>query len=321
MAANTLDNHEAKLRQLGLLDASLPKSRTSAAELQQAKAHADRLFLSGIDAARFKAEKAERAIDLMRRFHYTVPADDGAEPSSDDIWKLSRITEELWPPQAAPVRYGTLLLMNELFLRGQLPASPSHAGAITGDVASQSLRTLLDINRLGFYTIDSQPGTCEPTKHAQTGEDGFEIQREYILGLYPVTLWKALFCKLMEHDVNIYVYSGQNRMLARYESDASLEPVYAALPFDDAQGDLVLTAGRLASNPQWSVDTRLARYRGDFPEAFGYLKRRYWEEQDKLLRAGYVGIEVASSRLCGMGQTSIDLLDALVQVILSVNSQ
>ena len=62
------------------------------------------------------------------------------------------------------------------FLKGNLNRSLTHFGPLVDDTIEHGTDTLIEINQLGFISVDSQPGAIS------SGEWGIEKQRNYIVG-------------------------------------------------------------------------------------------------------------------------------------------
>lgn len=185
---NLNKEHEQKLIALGLLNVTVngPTCHVAQCDVQKAIQEATRAF-GGPDEA-FEA----RVQQVLRANPVTLPAP-GKEEEYDE--KYSRIATAVWTA-ALPTSWYHVMRLYTLFLEGKIPASPTHQGPLTLDVQNASVKTLLDINRLGFVTIDSQPGVCE--SFDVRGVRGIEVQREYIQGSFPAKYSKLLFDKLVQ---------------------------------------------------------------------------------------------------------------------------
>lgn len=171
--AKLLSKHQAILRKLGLID----EPATFVARQRQCQVDQDDLARALAKSKRqFFGEHSEEQIEQISRqevAHYKKHSLSNAE-----------ITFNVWQghPDWPTLDWGFAMVNYRLFLMGVVPHSPTHAGELTSDVQSQTVRNLIDVNRLGFISVDSQPGVCDTFRQLQTNKPGLELQREYIEG-------------------------------------------------------------------------------------------------------------------------------------------
>lgn len=86
--------------------------------------------------------------------------------------------------------WGDVIFLYLKYMEGVIPASPTHAAELTLDVRDAGIQQLFTINKLGFITTNSQPGSCTSD----------EEQRQYFDGFYLKNEAKILFDNLIKYD-------------------------------------------------------------------------------------------------------------------------
>jgi hypothetical protein len=79
--------------------------------------------------------------------------------------------------------YDDLLETGKAFLQGKMSMSLTHLDKIDPETVPL-VKNLVRLHDAGFYTLDSQPGTCETGKNPD-GHVYVEQQKPYVVGLLP----------------------------------------------------------------------------------------------------------------------------------------
>lgn len=128
------------------------------------------------------------------------------EKLNEVLSKVGRIDKQIWENNEAkydkmkkkylndiwlnvkPYTWYENMLLFVYFLEGKIDATPTHLGPLTLDVTETNVKNMINIVKLGFITVDSQPGICETYDNDYDGENfsGSTIQREYVDGNYPI---------------------------------------------------------------------------------------------------------------------------------------
>lgn len=314
-----MEKHRQRLAELGIWPLATPpppKPTLTPAQLEQALVIADARFFGDTRVREF-TEKS--LIDLLR-FAKQQRAARGMEPLSDD-----EAVEMAWL-LPSPDDWGRIMLPYSMFLRGLLPASPTHAGALTYDVANATQAALLDIVRLGFVTVDSQPGTCAPFHNAETGDDGIELQREYIEGVYLKQFAKPLLDQMVARGFYVRLISGDGTAITRQPAD--METSVADKLQTDARGrnrqllpftveKVIAAASAESDDPSagWEVPTGHWMSRDEAADVLIGLDDR-WDDARQWINDNTYTFVIAAPRFCEPGFLAAHLRDALATIAL-----
>lgn len=282
--------HEEKLIALGLLNISVhgPRCHVAQCDIDNAIARATVLF-GGPD------EMFEQTVlQVLQDNPFPAPNPDETLWDEDEMELYMSVMRAVWTA-APPITWYRVMRLYTLFLEGTIPASPTHAGPLTLDVQEASVKTLIDINRLGFVTMDSQPGVCQSFAHNNVS--GVEVQREYIQGSYPAFGSKILFDKLVEIGgdyIDIIVNAPQEPMPV-YGRNPTGKTVYRHTlkinqrrPFDDAADKakidgMVVTAGVLDDGDRTFVDS--GSKKDTFTKYYNHPEQEFYPQSDYFTRA------------------------------------
>jgi hypothetical protein len=83
-----------------------------------------------------------------------------------------------------------------LFLKGEISGHPNHPAPLYNDCKGTFQENLIEINRLGFITEDSQPGHYNSYEPENTSPYG----RGYINGYLPLKLFSKFYNEMIKHE-------------------------------------------------------------------------------------------------------------------------
>lgn len=283
------EHHAQKLIALGLLNITVqgPTCHLAQCDVEKAIQEATRAFGGPDEQFEVRVQQAleieeriQKALQRLNELEQAQTADEGG-----DFDKYAMISDRVWR-SANPTTWYHVMRLYILFLEGVIPASPTHLAPITLDVQQTSVKTLLDINRLGFVTMDSQPGVCESFENPHAR--GVEVQREYIRGSFPSAYATLLFDKLVQ-VAGDYIDITVNRATEPLPTTmgkivhANHLPTIGRRPFENASTiikrpvDVVLTAATTDADDEWFIDTASNRRHFetfyDHPEQEHFNKR------------------------------------------------
>lgn len=223
--------------------------------------------------------------------------------------------------------YADLIEANVLFLSGKIDGSPGHDGPVDEETVPM-LDKLIQINKLGFVTIESQPGKCDTefSEYAQNQQkkrgniDGKGMvstrQRGYIMGMFPVKhtqdLINAVYAIQAE---NILFYVDE---MARggfrvkiYIGNTILEPEN----FDLLGNSVILTEERL-DEEEWQPSTKLPFRKTPGISRSTLAEFRSYLDSDTMnfIRDNFNVVEIVRMEKC-----KTDLDDILLQALKNIS--
>jgi hypothetical protein len=119
--------------------------------------------------------------------------------------------------------YGDLIKVNLLFLNGKLKMTPYHLGPIDPETFP-FLTKLRKINKMGFVTVNSQPGTCK--EFDSTEETYLKEQRAFLQGFFSRKFTPVLIRELFRVQPNnlvIVVYKLHQNSVKIYIGETIFE--------------------------------------------------------------------------------------------------
>lgn len=176
---------------------------------------------------------------------------------SSDMYQRS-VTQNLWMHAKT---WGDVIQLYVEFLKGNIPWSPLHLGELTLDVKEQSIQDLIEVNQLGFVTVDSQPGICERWTNPQTQLSGEEEQRQYIDGYLEEKYYQELVNHLNIPEITIIVANANQDCLYKNDSWKSWSNTHGDYDIEDFLGqkysdDIPLTLAKIDNTEKWILGTR-----------------------------------------------------------------
>lgn len=147
------------------------------------------------------------------------------------------------------------------FLEGIIPATPLHLGPLLADTNDVGIRQLIKMNRLGFITVDSQPGLCEDFVNPMNGKSGKERQRQYISGFILGDLYENFVEKMEKNeDIGFIAVDSDGKYIKRH------------LPEWVPDADSIpVTVSKFDKDREWTNESWVRVENFDyFPEKDGY---------------------------------------------------
>lgn len=138
------------------------------------------------------------------------------------------LTYKVWV-HSDPHTWGEIAQLYVAFLQSKIPFTPIQLGSIYNDVRDAGVLPLLIlINKLGFVTVNSQPGVATTGKSFITGEKYIEIQREYIEGLFLIKYSHKLFDRLVHilgSNAAVVVSNSKYKLVMKHVPDSMVNDI------------------------------------------------------------------------------------------------
>ena len=246
------------------------------------------------------------------------------------------LTYKVWC-HSDPHTWGEIAQLYVAFLQSKIPFTPIHQGSIYGDVRDAGVLPLLIlINKLGFVTVNSQPGVATTGKSFITGEKYIEIQREYIEGLFLIKYSRKLFDRLVEilgSNAAIIVSNSKNKLIMKHAPDAMINDIdfRQAVGFvdihqcddgkacedygvDNNKDRIPVTSSAVFNNTtkkyeQWKTFTSCPIQGSQFMSATDdFCKKSVYKKYD----SGTYSFAIISAHFCQEGRIALCLLNALM---------
>ena len=190
-------------------------------------------------------------IEKIQNIRWEGDEEEGKLVATDAIWEE---VLEKYP------EWGTVNYLYIKFIKGDLYSSPLHLGPLNLDTQKQGVKDLITINRLGFQTVDSQPGVCTDFVNPFNKRSGKERQRQYVVGYLPCIYLEKFLRNLGEYDVAYDVFDGHGNRIVEHFPEWTREK-HDNLDFGRYNDDVLpLTISKFDDEDMWTVETKMSMH-------------------------------------------------------------